>query len=239
MQTSLETLGELERRLTMSVPVAQIESEIQHRLARLAKNVKVPGFRPGKTPPRVIKQRFKEQILHEVAHDLIPRAVGDALRERGVEPVDTPDVRDVRVVLTAPFTNAGWKIVRVRSPWSSSRGLPCSGGSAGSKPQSRDGGGWDGRGVTVTPMPGAEVPAAGGLDPWGVCACAQAGPPPSSTTARNPVMDTAANGRLLRADPMAPPSRIIAPLTMQAKCRGMRTQIRRRPPVLLPGLSSL
>ena len=50
MQTSLETLGQLERRLTMAVPVAQIESEVEQRLARLAKNVKVPGFRPGKVP---------------------------------------------------------------------------------------------------------------------------------------------------------------------------------------------
>ena len=48
-------------------------------------------------PSRLIKQRFREQILHDVAHGLIPRAVDDALRERGVEPVDTPDIRDVLV----------------------------------------------------------------------------------------------------------------------------------------------
>ena len=58
MQTSLETLGQLERRLTMSVPVAQIETEINERLARLAKNAKIPGFRPGKVPRRVIEARM-------------------------------------------------------------------------------------------------------------------------------------------------------------------------------------
>ena len=58
---------------------------------------RVPGFRPGKVPAKVVRQRFRDQILHDVAHGLIPRAVDEALRERGVEPVDTPDIRDVVV----------------------------------------------------------------------------------------------------------------------------------------------
>src|SRR6185503_12119141 len=62
------------------------------------------GFRPGKAPARVIKQRFKDQILHDVAHDLIPRAMDDALRERGVEAVDAPDIRDVNVEEGQPLT---------------------------------------------------------------------------------------------------------------------------------------
>src|SRR4029077_3943664 len=60
-----------------------------------SRKARIPGFRPGKAPARVIKQRFKDQILHDVAHDLVPRAVDEALRERGVEPVDTPDILDV------------------------------------------------------------------------------------------------------------------------------------------------
>ena len=48
-------------------------------------------------PPKVVRQRFRDQILHDVAHGLIPRAVDEALRERGVEPVNTPDIRDVVV----------------------------------------------------------------------------------------------------------------------------------------------
>src|SRR5207247_766219 len=52
----------------------------------------------------VIKQRYKDQILHDVAHDLIPRAVDDALRERGMEAVDTPDVRDVSIEQGQPLT---------------------------------------------------------------------------------------------------------------------------------------
>ena len=57
--------------------------------------MRVPGFRPGKVPATIIKRRFREQILHEVMHGLIPRAVEEALQERGIEPIDTPNVRDV------------------------------------------------------------------------------------------------------------------------------------------------
>jgi trigger factor len=48
-------------------------------------------------PAKVVRQRFRDQILHDVAHGLIPRAVDEALREKGVEPVDTPDIKDVVV----------------------------------------------------------------------------------------------------------------------------------------------
>jgi trigger factor len=51
-----------------------------------------------------VRQRFRDQILHDVAHGLIPRAVDDALRERGVEPVDTPDIQDVVVEEGQPLT---------------------------------------------------------------------------------------------------------------------------------------
>ena len=66
-------------------------------LADYSRAARIPGFRPGKVPPKVVRQRFRDQILHDVAHGLIPRAVDEALRERGVEPVDTPDIRDVVV----------------------------------------------------------------------------------------------------------------------------------------------
>ena len=52
----------------------------------------------------MIKQRYRDQILHDVAHDLIPRAIDEALRERGVEAVEPPDVRDVTVDEGQPLT---------------------------------------------------------------------------------------------------------------------------------------
>ncbi len=79
MQTSLETLGQLERRLTMSVPVAEIETEIDKRLARLAKDVKMPGFRPGKVPMKMVAQQYGPQVRSDVITDA---RAGD-VRRRG------------------------------------------------------------------------------------------------------------------------------------------------------------
>ena len=92
MQTSLETLGELERRLTMSVPVAEIESEIQQRLARLAKNVKVPGFRPGKVPLKMVAQQYGPQVRSDVISDAVKANFADAIREQNLRIAGNPRI---------------------------------------------------------------------------------------------------------------------------------------------------
>ena len=99
MQTSLETLGELERRLTMSVPVAEIESEIQQRLARLAKNVKVPGFRPGKVPLKMVAQQYGPQVRSDVISDAVRANFADAIREQNLRIAGNPRIE--------PRTGAG------------------------------------------------------------------------------------------------------------------------------------
>jgi len=97
MKTELVDVNETRKNLTVEIPRDVVDAEIDHVARDYSRRVRIPGFRPGKAPSRVIKQRFKDQILHDVAHALIPRAVDEALRERGVEAVDTPDIRDVNV----------------------------------------------------------------------------------------------------------------------------------------------
>jgi trigger factor len=92
MQTSLETLGELERRLTMSVPVAQIESEIGQRLARLAKNVKVAGFRPGKVPIKMVAQQYGPQVRSDVISDAVKATLADAIKEQNLRIAGLPRI---------------------------------------------------------------------------------------------------------------------------------------------------
>ncbi len=104
MKTEFVDVNETRKNVRVEIPSDVVDAEIERVALGYSRTAKVPGFRPGKTPPRVIKQRFKDQILHEVAHDLIPRVVGDVLRERGVEPVDTPDVRDVTIEAGQPLT---------------------------------------------------------------------------------------------------------------------------------------
>src|ERR671919_1815664 len=74
-----------------------VDAEIDKVSRDYSKAARIPGFRPGKVPAKVVRQRFRDQILHDVVHGLVPRAVDEALRERGVEPVDTPDIKDVVV----------------------------------------------------------------------------------------------------------------------------------------------
>jgi len=104
MKTEIVDVNETRKNLRVEIPQDVVDAEIDRITRDYSRKARVPGFRPGKAPSRVIKQRYKDQILHDVVHDLIPRAVDDALRERGVEAVDTPDIRDVTVDEGQPLT---------------------------------------------------------------------------------------------------------------------------------------
>jgi trigger factor len=97
MKAEFVDVSETRKNLVVEIPSATVDAEIDKVSKDYSKAARIPGFRPGKVPAKVVRQRFRDQILHDVAHGLIPRAVEEALRERGVEPVDTPDIRDVVV----------------------------------------------------------------------------------------------------------------------------------------------
>jgi len=104
MKTEFVDVNETRKNVRVEIPTDVVTAEIDRIARDYSRKARIPGFRPGKAPARVIKQRFKDQILHDVAHDLIPRAMDDALRERGVEAVDAPDIRDVNVEEGQPLT---------------------------------------------------------------------------------------------------------------------------------------
>jgi trigger factor len=104
MKTELVDVNETRRQLTVEIPVTDVESAIERVTRDYAKSARLPGFRPGRVPPSVVRQRFRAQILHDVAHDLIPKTIDDALSSKGVEPVDTPDVKDVVVEEGKPLS---------------------------------------------------------------------------------------------------------------------------------------
>jgi trigger factor len=104
MKAELTDVNDTRKSLKVEIPTDIVNAGIE-RLARdYGRRARVPGFRPGKAPARVIKQRYKSEILHDLAHDLIPRAVDDALRERGMEAIDAPDIRDVTIDENQPLT---------------------------------------------------------------------------------------------------------------------------------------
>jgi trigger factor len=104
MKVEVTEVSATQKSFAVEIPPEVVGSEIEKVTRGYAKSLRLPGFRPGKIPPKVIRQRFKQQILHDVAHDLIPRTVDGLLRERGLEPIDAPDVKDVQIEEGAPLT---------------------------------------------------------------------------------------------------------------------------------------
>ena len=95
MKTEFQDVSETQKKITIEIPSDVVDAEIDRVAKGYSKQARLPGFRPGKVPSNIIKQRFRDEIHHEVMHGLIPRAVEEALQERGIEPVSTPDIKDV------------------------------------------------------------------------------------------------------------------------------------------------
>ncbi len=93
MQVSLETTSGLERRLTVGVPAEQVENEVENRLKQAARNVSIKGFRKGKVPLSVVKQRFGAGIRQEVVGDVISRSFYAAVQKENVKPAGQPSIQ--------------------------------------------------------------------------------------------------------------------------------------------------
>ena len=92
MQSTLETLGPLSRRLNVTVPITHIEGEIGKRLARLAKTVKVPGFRPGHVPMKMVAAQYGPQVRSDVISDAVQQGFNDAVREQNLRVAGYPRI---------------------------------------------------------------------------------------------------------------------------------------------------
>lgn len=92
MQVSIENVGTLGRKLTVSVPSDQLESTIRQRLNDLSRTVRLKGFRPGKVPGKVIEQRFGAQVRSEAVGDLIQRSFNEAVQKENLRPAVQPQI---------------------------------------------------------------------------------------------------------------------------------------------------
>jgi len=90
--------------LAFELEAETVDQEIEKRTQELARNVKLPGFRAGKVPPKVIKQRFREQLLEEVAETLVNRVVFPELDGRALRPLATPQISDMNIRENEPMT---------------------------------------------------------------------------------------------------------------------------------------
>lgn len=92
MQVSVENTSALERRMTIAVPAERVENEVNKRLQQTAKRAKVAGFRPGKVPMSVIRQRFEADARQEAFGDLVQSSFYEAIVEQKLNPAGAPAV---------------------------------------------------------------------------------------------------------------------------------------------------
>lgn len=93
MQVTVETTSGLGRRMTVQVPSERIGSEVDKRLKDLISKVRIPGFRPGKVPLRLVRQRYGGQVFHEVADELIRASFKEAVIQEKLNPVSAPEIK--------------------------------------------------------------------------------------------------------------------------------------------------
>jgi trigger factor len=90
MQATIEKVSNLERRLNVALPMQEIEAEVESRLKRLARSVKMHGFRPGKVPYRLVQAQFGGQVRQEVLGDALQRSFGEAVRQQNLRVAGYP-----------------------------------------------------------------------------------------------------------------------------------------------------
>jgi trigger factor len=92
MQVTVESTGALERKLRVELPIERVEREVDSRLKSVGKNAKIKGFRPGKVPPQVVRQRYGKQIRQEVLADLMQKSYSDAVMQEKLKPAGAPKI---------------------------------------------------------------------------------------------------------------------------------------------------
>jgi trigger factor len=92
MQTSVETTGNLERRVTFQLPTGQLEGEVGGRLREIARTARIKGFRPGKVPTKVIEQRYGPQVRAEVLDGLLRQGFDQAVRGNDLRIAGNPTI---------------------------------------------------------------------------------------------------------------------------------------------------
>lgn len=92
MQVSVENVSKLERKITVKFPADRLESQVSARIAEMGRTVRLKGFRPGKVPLNVIKQRFGAQVHGEALSELIGSTLREAVEKENLRPIANPSV---------------------------------------------------------------------------------------------------------------------------------------------------
>lgn len=94
MKVDVTTVGSFQKQLQITVPAQRVKGELDQAFRRLSRQVRLPGFRPGKAPRRILEARFGAQVKSEVANDLIQATYTSAVVDEGLEPVGRPSLAE-------------------------------------------------------------------------------------------------------------------------------------------------
>src|SRR3954469_13997031 len=86
------TAGALERRIDMAVPLAELERDVEQRLKRMSRTIKVAGFRPGKVPMKMVAQQYGQQARSEAIGDAVQKAFGEQVRAKNLRVAGYPRI---------------------------------------------------------------------------------------------------------------------------------------------------
>jgi trigger factor len=92
MQSKIENLSSLERRLDVTLPLTEIDAEVESRLKKLARTVRLKGFRPGHVPLKIVERQYGGQVRQEVLGDTVQKSFGEAVREQNLRVAGFPKI---------------------------------------------------------------------------------------------------------------------------------------------------
>ena len=92
MDVTVETTGTLERRMRVEMPIATINQQVDLRLKSVGRTAKLKGFRPGKVPAKIVKQRYGQQVREEVLGEVLQKSYAQAVTEQGLKPAGQPKI---------------------------------------------------------------------------------------------------------------------------------------------------
>ena len=94
MKSTVSQLSPTRVRINVEVPFTELEPDFQRAYKELAKQVRLPGFRPGKAPAKLLEARFgREALLDQVIEEAVPSRYGQALTESDVQPIGRPNIQ--------------------------------------------------------------------------------------------------------------------------------------------------
>src|SRR5215467_2004022 len=104
MKVAVEAIEGCKRRLAVEAPIDVVQQEWERAYGRVQKQARLPGFRKGHVPRSLVKVHFSDDVRREVAEHLIPDVYRQALSEAKLDPVNEPDLQDVRLEEGAPLS---------------------------------------------------------------------------------------------------------------------------------------